>query len=79
MICSKFQIICIPSFQFIQILNVLNFFANETTFAILGTHLWPLSVNTSLFRNVDKWLIKTQNRLSHTYCINLIRWHLPIF
>ena len=26
--------------------NVLKIFANETTFAILGTHLWPLSVHT---------------------------------
>ena len=44
MIWSKFQIICISPFEIIPFFNVLNFFANETTFAILGTHLWPLSV-----------------------------------
>ena len=40
----KFQIFCIPRFQIIQILNVLNLFAIETMFATLGTHLWSLSV-----------------------------------
>ena len=44
MICSRFQIIYISCLEIIPILNVLNFFANETTFAFLGTHLWPLSV-----------------------------------
>ena len=36
--------ICISSFEILPILNILNFFANEITVAILGTYLWPLSV-----------------------------------
>ena len=54
MICSKFQIICTPRFQIIQILNVLKFLINETTFAILATYLWPLTmliINRRAIRN----------------------------
>ena len=52
-------------------------FANETTFAFLGTHLWPLSVysrvlvllfNTPLVRKTgDTFLRKLQIKLKNTF------------
>ena len=65
MICSKFQIICIPRFQIIQILNVLKFLQMKKTFANLGTQLWPLSVAVQVARAFLSKLHLTLQNDSH--------------
>ena len=73
-ICSKFQIICIPRFQIIQILNVLNFFANETTFAILATYLWPLTVG-ALWSPAGKGLTSWLSFVVAAVSLSLSHWY----
>ena len=46
MICSKFQIICIPRFQIIQILNVLKF---------LQTKRLPFWLLTGFYTKLNVW------------------------